>query len=213
MTIDFIRGDSLAWIADHDPRLWAVLVTDPPFGINYQLHGHGAGCKFTNTSIMGDADASARDAVLKWWGDGAAAVFGSSKVPHYGSPRGVLTWDKMGTGMGDIAFPWTPDNAEEIAIYGLGWHGSRGTSILRYPVVRGDKHHPHEKPLSLLEHILAKSPPGPVLDLFGGSGSTAEAAHRLGRDCTVIELDPRWWPAIQARVERLHAQLDMFAVG
>jgi hypothetical protein len=212
--IDFIRGDSLAWITEHVPSRWAVLLIDPGYGIDYAC-GSVPRRKFAD-GIMGDESTAGRDAVLDWWGVGErpAAVFGSADVPHYGEPRGVLTWDKMGAaGMGDLSFPWKPDNNEEIAVYGPGWSGPRSSSVLSYCPVRGadGKAHPHEKPIALLEHILSKAPPGPVLDLFGGSGSTAEAAHRLGRDCTIVELDPRWWPALQARVDRLHSQLDLFA--
>ena len=51
-----------------------------------------------------------------------------------------------------------------------------------------------EKPDPLLRHMIAASskPGGVVLDAFGGSGSTANAARALGRSAISIEIDERW---------------------
>ena len=54
--------------------------------------------------------------------------------------------------------------------------------------------HACEKPAALLRHMIAASskPGAVVLDAFGGSGSTAQAALELGRSAISIELDERW---------------------
>ena len=54
--------------------------------------------------------------------------------------------------------------------------------------------HVCEKPPALLRHMIAASskPGAVVLDAFGGSGSTAQAAQELGRSAISIELDERW---------------------
>ena len=54
--------------------------------------------------------------------------------------------------------------------------------------------HVCEKPAAMLRHMIsASSKPGAVvLDAFGGSGSTAQAARELGRSAISIELDERW---------------------
>jgi adenine-specific DNA-methyltransferase len=67
--------------------------------------------------------------------------------------------------------------------------------------------HPCEKPQPLLEHIITTStrPGGCILDCFGGSGSLAEAAIRLGRVPTLIELDPLWVERAQARIDAISA--------
>lgn len=49
---------------------------------------------------------------------------------------------------------------------------------------------------------------GTVLDPFGGAGTTGMVADRLGRHCTLIELNPSY-AAIAER--RLHADAGMFA--
>lgn len=52
--------------------------------------------------------------------------------------------------------------------------------------------HPTQKPLELLQKLIRYSVPegGSVLDMFGGSGSTAMAARLEGRVCTCVEIDP-----------------------
>ena len=64
--------------------------------------------------------------------------------------------------------------------------------------------HVCEKPLPLLRHIIgASSKPGAVvLDAFGGSCSTADAARTLGRRSIIIELDQGWCRRGAARLSQ-----------
>ena len=57
----------------------------------------------------------------------------------------------------------------------------------------------------------ATEPPVPcrVLDCFGGSGATALAANRLGRDCTLVELKPAYAALARKRIGR--EPLSLFA--
>lgn len=76
--------------------------------------------------------------------------------------------------------------------------GKQMRSIWKFPICNGDarkkggdgkKLHSTEKPLALLERVIAAStkPGDLVLDPFGGTGTSAEAALRLGRRYFVIE--------------------------
>ncbi len=66
---------------------------------------------------------------------------------------------------------------------------------------------PTQKPLALLERVLesATEHGDLVVDLFGGSGTTAEAAHRLGRRCFVGDAQPLANATIRARLLRAGA--------
>lgn len=57
-------------------------------------------------------------------------------------------------------------------------------------------------PEKLIEPAIKAGCPkgGMVLDPFGGSGTTARVALRLGRDCTLVELNPDYVEIIQRRV-------------
>lgn len=79
--------------------------------------------------------------------------------------------------------------------------GKQMRSVWRFPICNGDarkkaadgsKLHTTEKPMALLQRIIGGcSRPGDlVLDPFGGTGTTAEAAYRLGRRFITIEQSP-----------------------
>ncbi len=68
----------------------------------------------------------------------------------------------------------------------------------------GNRLHPTQKPVeALLPLIEAYSAPGEtILDPFSGSGTTAVAAHRLGRDFIAIEKDETYYLASQQRLRQ-----------
>jgi site-specific DNA-methyltransferase (adenine-specific) len=80
------------------------------------------------------------------------------------------------------------------------------TDIWDFPSVRPyNGKHPAEKPAALLEHaIQATTYFGDiVLDCFGGSGSTALAALKLGRRTISMEIEHRWATEISNRVQTM----------
>jgi len=62
--------------------------------------------------------------------------------------------------------------------------------------------HPTQKPLEIIERMVKAScpPGGVVLDLFMGSGTTALAARRCGRDFVGFELNPDYCAIIEQRL-------------
>lgn len=166
-----------------------VMLTDPPFGIDYRS---GQQRREGNArSIEGDKDTSLRDRVLEWWAPRAALVFGSPKAERPAGVRTTLIWDQDGAlGMGDLSLPWKP-SWQEVYVIGGPWAGTRDCgSVYRYPPVQAvARLHPHQKPVGLLQKLLAKCPPGGVLDPFMGSGSTLVAAKAMNRWCVGIEAD------------------------
>lgn len=169
-----------------------VMVTDPPFGIGYRT---GAPRRAGNArSIAGDSDVETRDVALGYWEPRPALVFGSPKAPEPYGVRARLVWDQGGAlGMGDLSLPWKP-SWQMIYVVGGPWVGRRDCgSVLRYPPVQSvARVHPNEKPVGLLQMLLAKCIGGPVLDPFMGSGSTLVAAKAMGRKAVGFELEERY---------------------
>lgn len=72
-----------------------------------------------------------------------------------------------------------------------------------------ERFHPTQKPLPLFLWLLEKySEPGQtVLDPFSGSGTTAIAAHRLGRQFVCVEKDAEYYAASVERLRKEREQL------
>ena len=187
-----------------------VMVTDPPYGIDYH-----SGRENALPSVAGDADTAMRDTILSKWWVRPLAVFASWRCRPPIEPRGQLIWSKNCGGMGDLSFPWKPDY-EVCWIYGDGWAGHRGSSILRARTVPtwnsgpARRVHPTEKPIDLLEQIIEKAPAGVIADPFMGSGTTLVAAKNLGRRAIGIEIEERY---CEIAAKRLSQKVLNFSNG
>ncbi len=85
--------------------------------------------------------------------------------------------------------------------------GKYATNILRVPSLKGTTKekigHPSQKPVALIQHLIASgSRPGDaVLDPFLGSGTTAAVAQQLGRAWVGIESHPAYVGMATERLE------------
>ena len=180
-----------------------VLVTDPPYGVDYQS---GRRRENLAASILNDTDTTVRDAVIEMWADRPALVFGSWKITRPAATKSLLIWDTKGAlGMGDLRIPWKPSH-QEIYVLGNGkWKGRRDTDVLSFAPVqataRNGRTHPHEKPIRLMDELIAKTT-GVVADPTAGSGSTLVSASRLGRRSIGVELDERYCETIAKRLSQ-----------
>lgn len=173
----------------------AVMLTDPPFGIEY--HSNAPRLDGNARNILGDRGTFLRDFALSCWDDKPALVFGSPKAPKPYGVRQTLIWDQGGAlGMGDLSIPWKP-SWQEVYVIGGPWAGSRDCgSVLPFPPVQSaGRVHPNEKPVPLLKHLLTKCVEGAVIDPFMGSGATLRAAKDLGRRAIGIEREERYCEA------------------
>jgi len=71
--------------------------------------------------------------------------------------------------------------------------------------------HPTQKPLEIIQRMVLASCPenGVVLDPFMGSGTTAIAARRCGRQFVGFELNPDYCAIIKARLQSAEAELQV----
>lgn len=175
-----------------------VLVTDPPYGMNYKSR------KVKESKhIENDNDTQVRDKSLELWGNKPALVFGTWRVNKPDNVKNVLIWDKGNDpGMGDLTIPWGLSH-EEIYVLGKGFIGKRGTNILRAnkPPSNNRPDHPTPKPISLMEMLITKTS-GVIADPFAGSGSTLLAARNLSRHAIGVELDEQYCELIANRLSQ-----------
>lgn len=123
--------------------------------------------------------------------------------------RGIVVWDKGNC----RAIPNRFRNDCEYVVWGT--NGPRKTEYKTgVPVFPGcyrvssvpssRKHHQTEKPVELLEKLLAICPEGgTVLDPFMGSGSTGVACRRMGLGFVGIERDKWYYGTAKPRMEVL----------
>ena len=208
--VTLYHGDCLE-LAD----LWTcadVLVTDPPYGVRWESRFGDArkGTKNQARSkdvIANDSDAAARDEALAAWGaTRPAVVFGSWRIARPSAVRSLLIWHKEGAYSGPLNGAFFT-NHEEIYVIGGGvWRKSAPplrsvitTTEHRSQAAR-DSQHPTPKPLSLMEKLIDRCPPGTIADPFAGSGSTLVAAKQLGRHAIGVELEERYCEVIAKRL-------------
>ena len=198
-----------------NPEKWTgatALITDPPYGINYQPIVVGGP---TAAAIANDRTVAVRDEALAAWHEANSdskpvAVFGSWKAPRPPQTCQRLIWHKTGNIMNHIVLPWRPVD-EEIYIWGRGW--TRSSKAPASIIATGENRtgetrrlgHPTPKPLDLLQALIGRMDPvegGHVIaDPFAGSGATLAAAVMSGHSAVGVELEERYCEQIARRIE------------
>ncbi len=121
--------------------------------------------------------------------------------------RQCLVWAKNAMVLGRQDYQWK----HETCLYGWKagaahtWLADRSqTTLLEFDRPSRSEEHPTMKPVALFEYQVRNSCPAgkPVLDLFGGSGTTLIAAAKSGRVARMMELDPRYCDVIRKRWTR-----------
>ena len=187
-----------------------AVITDPPYGINYQSSLTGLGAqKFDK--IIGDIAEIDLSLILNL--QIPILVFGANNFPAQLPQRGRwLCWDKR-----------TIDGASDAMLgspFELAWSNKKSgydkiVRILHGGVVNADgkglRVHPTQKPVGLMKACIewVANDAKTILDPFMGSGTTGVAAVQMGRKFTGIEISERYFDISCKRVEQALAQPDM----
>ena len=194
-----------------------LLLTDPPYGIDYggMLKGKGDGKGGADKNGWKSYDAPDWDkskpesGVLQYlceitenqiiWG-------GNYFTDDLPPTMGWLIWDKgqRGFSLADGEMAWTSfNNALRIKEYA------------RASANREEKNHPTQKPIVIMNWCFeyadrhSKNEIKLVFDAYLGSGSTMVAAHQLNRKCYGMELDPKYCQVIIDRMHKLDPSLEI----
>lgn len=90
------------------------------------------------------------------------------------------------------------------------------SDVWRFNTSTGEgTHHPAQKPLALLHHLIQTTTRGNdlVLDPFAGSGTTGVACVQLGRKFIGIELEPKYFDIACQRITDAYKQPSLFPVA
>ena len=188
-----------------------LLLTDPPYGIDYggMLKGKGDGKGGADKNGWKSYDAPDWDkskpekGVLQYLceiSDNQIIWGGNYFTDDLPPTMGWLIWDKgqRGFSLADGEMAWTSfNNALRIKEYA------------RAKANREEKNHPTQKPQEIMQWCFeyadrhSKKEITLVLDAYLGSGSTMVASHQLKRKCYGMELDPKYCDVIIKRMIKL----------
>jgi site-specific DNA-methyltransferase (adenine-specific)/modification methylase len=197
---DAYNADDMAALIDHAEV--DALITDPPYGIDYQPKWDDwTGSPLGHRLVTGDDQPFDPAAFLDYptvclWG----ANYYSNRLP----PGGWVCWDKR---LGEDADRMFGSPFE------LGWFRSRHTArraimirVLHGGLVNADgsgqkRVHPTQKPIQLVADLLTSvTQEGElVLDPFAGSGSGLLACNHTGRRFYGMEIEPEYVGVILGR--------------
>ena len=127
--------------------------------------------------------------------------------------KNILIWEKNNTSMGDLKASYAPKY--EMIIFAHKerrlLNGFRYADIIKANRT-GNKLHPTEKPVDLLELFIKNSSDenAVVFDGFMGSGSTGVACVNTNRNFIGIELDDRYFQIAKQRIENCNKKDSTF---
>ena len=223
-----------------------LLLTDPPYNVALGMDETPEEAKKRNRRTdgltiqndkMSDDDFrqflrdvySAADAVMNpgavfyiWHADSEGYNFRGAARDVSWHVRQCLIWNKNSLVMGRQDYHWK----HEPCLYGWKegaahyWGSDRTqTTVLDFNKPSRNGKHPTMKPVELFQYQLENSSKrkSVVLDLFGGSGTTAIACEKTGRQARLMELDPRYcdvivkrWQAFTGKTATLQATGEPF---
>jgi len=173
-----------------------LVLTDPPYGIKRDkgFEGFGGfGAPIARRRFEDDEWDQERPAKEVF----ALLISLATSVLLFGGnffadllPQGKhwIVWNKLNTmpTFGDAELIWTNVDRNSVKIMEHEYNGLIGKEAWRA--------HPTQKPLSLLQKIIAKysTESQTILDPFMGSGTTLRAAKDLGRKAIGIEIEERY---------------------
>ena len=198
-----------------------LILTDPPYGIDYAESKRGIGKIAKDKEIANDGFVTDIQYVefTKGWLTPPLAQL-SKKNSIY-----IFNCDKMIFALREACLQagmkvaqliiWVKDRAiigrmdylpqHELILY--GWKGThdfkrgKDKSVVFCPKPQKSKLHPTMKPVGLLRRLILNSTKvgDVVYDPFGGSGSTLIACEHTKRKCVMVEMDPEYCETIVAR--------------
>ena len=194
-----------------------LLLTDPPYGIDYgsQLVNGDEYSEKTNKHgwrNFGSPDWDKKrpeesHLIYLIQISENQIIWGGNYFTDFLPPSmGWLIWDKgqRGFSLADGEMAWTSfNNALRIKEYA------------RALANREEKNHPTQKPIEIIKWCFeyadrhSKSKNELTFDGFLGSGSTMVAAHQLNRKCYGMELDPKYCQVIVDRMHKLDPSLEI----
>ncbi|MGL5646718.1 MAG: DNA-methyltransferase [Clostridium sp.] len=214
--VKLIKGDCLEVMKEIPSKSVDLIVTDPPYLINYQSNYR----KKKYDKIENDYNSN--EMIISYFSEcnrilkNNTAIycfcswhnidFFKQEFEKYFKLKNIIVWNKNNTSMGDLKGSYAPKH--EFVLF--GHKGRRIINGFRYPDVinakkTGNKLHPTQKPVNGLLDIFIETSSNDsdiIFDGFMGSGSTGEAVLKVGgsRKFIGIEKDDNYFNIAYKRI-------------
>ncbi len=224
MTVTLFHGDCLDVLPTIEAQSIDAVITDPPFGIDYQS------ARRTDRTQWKPKVKNDKEPFIEWikeayrvTKDGGALicfyrwdvgeVFRKAIEDAGYSVKSQIIWDKVAHGMGDLKGSFAPrhENAWFATKGSFEFWNNRPQDVIRCARVSAEKLvHPNEKPVDLFTRLIDSVVPlgGSVLDCFMGAGASGCASLLIQRNYTGIELmpieldDPNYFGIAEKRIRQ-----------
>ena len=208
----FLNVNCLEEIKNLEDKSVKLVLTDPPYGVEYQSNRRNKAEK--HKKISGDTDKEAMNLIdsmleevkCKLLDDAHVLIFIGSKnlcnlreilKKHNFTLKGELIWVKEEHGSGDIKGSFAPQHEYIIhAVQGKPLVSPRRSTVFNVAREGGAraKDHPTKKPVDLLEQLIdSTTEKGDlVIDGFAGVASTLVASYNTEREYWGCEIDKEY---------------------
>ena len=211
--ITFIQGNCMDFMAGCKENEFELSITDSPYGINEdgsknKTRGKLATSKNYKGYSSTDLSAPEKHVFDKIIGISKnQIIWGAnhfiSKIPFDSSCWIVWNKENGEIDFADCELAWTSFKTA-VRMFTWKWQGMLQQNMKN----KQQRIHPNEKPIDLYRWIFTNyaKPTDKILDCFGGSMSSAIAAHMEGLRMTIIELDPEYFHKAITRFATYEAQ-------
>ena len=210
-----IQGDCLEVMWGFPDKSFDLVLTDPPYGMDYQSSRRTEKyAKIDNDISLEWLRPFLQEAfrVLKdnthiylFCNDYAISDFRKELEAVGFTPKRTLVWVKNNHTSGDLEGDY--GNKTEFILYAQKGrrelNGKRETNVLMFDR-EPTAYHPTQKPVDLNAFLMRKSTEEnqTILDPFMGSGTTLVAAKLLNRNATGIEISPEYCKIAEDRLRQ-----------
>lgn len=210
-----IQGDCLEVMKDIPDKSVDCIITDPPYGMNYQSSRRTATEKFKKIENDNNIDwfpefikecyrvLKDNSHIYIFCNDYNISKFRDLQESVGFKNKRTLVWVKNNHTSGDLLGDYA--NKTEFINYAQKGrrllNGGRDTNVLNFSRV-SKLEHPTQKPVDLNEYLIRKSTNenDTILDPFAGSGTTGVACKNLNRNYILIEISPEYIEIINKRL-------------
>ena len=211
--IQLYNGDCLELMKNIPDGSVDLVLTDPPYGMDFQSHFRKQMYSKIGNDKALDWLESYVDECFRILKDNTAVYFFCSwhnvdifkqAIEKKFKIKNILIWEKNNTSMGDLKGSYAPKY--EMIIF--AHKGRKLLNGFRYADVikanrTGNKVHPTEKPVDLLELFIKNSSDegAVVFDGFMGSGTTPVACIETNRHYIGFEIDKNYFDIAKNRID------------